>query len=129
MKNIKLSFFIDGTDSSEILVKIKEYFSQKYTIDDVIVFSKDPIISRMPKEYGILSTYHLTFYKGIIVFFTLEDYLSHENISLSKERYLFINDKTIKDIESINRSTIQNINMITMNEDKTIQLTKLPSTL
>ena len=129
MKNIKLSFFIDGIDSSEILVKIKEYFSQKYTIDDVIIFSKDPITSRMPKEFGILSTYHLTFYKGIIVFFTLEDYLSHENSSLSNERYLFINDQPIEDIESINRSTIQNINMITMDENKTIQLIKLPSIL
>ena len=129
MKNLKLSFFIDSIDSGDLLLKIKNYFSKKYTIDDTIIFSKDPLVSKIPKDFGILSIYHLTFYKDIIVFFSLEDYQAYNNISLSSHTYLFINNNTIQDLESVNRAILQNINMITLDANDQISSIDIPKNL
>lgn len=122
MKNLKLSFFIEGIDSGDLLIKIKEFFANSYQIDDLIIFSKDPIATKIPKDFGILSVYHLTFYKGIIVFFSLDDYIAYDTGSSSQHKYLFINENTINDLESVNRAILKNINMITLKDDAIIPL-------
>lgn len=116
MKNTKLSFVLDITDSSYILDKIKDFFKTKYNIDDTIVFSKDPVVCRIPKEYGVLSTFYYRFYKGIVVFFTLEDYLEIDTDD-TKIRYLYMDDKTIENLESVNRQMLSNISILSLNKD------------
>lgn len=117
MKNNKLAFYADGADSTLLFDKIKEYFEKQCTVIDTMVFSKDPVICRIPNNYAVLPTFFLKFYNGIIVFFTIEDYLNNHFQNLNDQNYLYIDENSIQNIESVNRSMLQNIPMISINKN------------
>lgn len=117
MKNNKLAFYADGADSTVLFDSIRAYFQKKCTIIDAMVFSKDPVICRIPNTYAVLPTFFLKFYNGIVVFFTIEDYLNNHFQNLGNQNYLYVDENTINNMESVNRSMLQNISMLTINKN------------
>jgi len=116
-KNTTLGLMIDSVSNGD-LDDIIKFFQDQYIVDDIIVFSKDPLLCEINHNYGVLSLYYLKFYKGTIVFFTLEDYMQYKEYSLSKNIYLYMhNINDIDNIENIDRNMIKNIQIITPNQE------------
>lgn len=115
MTNINLGLMVDSVGRNG-LDGIIDFFKAKYAIDDVIIFSKDPLLSTVDPSYGVLGIYYLKFYKGTIVFFTLNDYLEYQNYSLSKDIYLYFDDNSIENIENVDRNMFKNIQILTTNK-------------
>jgi hypothetical protein len=116
MTNTKVSFFVDLVEDDTILNKIVDFLSKQYQIDDVFVFSKDLILSSVHRCFGTLPLYYFKFFKGTVVFFTLEDYLEYKDYGLNTNCYLYIDEKTIEDYNDINRNMLKNISMIGLNK-------------
>jgi hypothetical protein len=51
-----------------------------------------------------------------VVFFTLDDYLEYQDYSLSKDIYLYFDDQSIENIESVDRNMLKNIQMLVTNK-------------
>jgi len=115
MINTKISFFVDLVEDTLVLNKIVDFFEKIYQIDDVFIFSKDLLLSSINQNYGVLPLYYLKFFKGIVVFFSLEDYLEYKDKSMNNKSYLFVDNKTIEDYNSINRNMLKDILMIGLN--------------
>lgn len=116
MNKINLAFILDSVDKGG-LDHILDFFKKKHSIDDVVVFSKDPLLAVIDKSYAMLSLYYFKFYKGYVVFFRLEDYLEYQNYSLSKNIYLYLDDNTIENIETIDRNMIKNISLLVRDKE------------
>ena len=91
MNKITLAFMLDVIDKNG-LDDIVNFFKLKYDINDIVVFSKDPLLAAVDNSYGVLSLYYLKFYQGYVIFFRLEDYLEYQNYSLSKNIYLYLDN-------------------------------------
>jgi|LakMenEpi03Aug12_release.lakeMendotaPanAssembly.Ray.scaffolds.fasta_scaffold18253_5 hypothetical protein len=115
MTNINLGLMVDAVGPNG-LDSIIGFFKEKYVVDDVVVFSKDPLLSNIDSSYGVLSLYYFKFYKGAVVFFTLDDYLEYQDYSLSKDIYLYFDDQSIENIESVDRNMLKNIQMLVTNK-------------
>jgi hypothetical protein len=115
MTNINLGLVADAVGRGG-LDDIINFFKLKHVVDDVIIFSKDPLLSTIDPSYGVLSLYYFKFYKGTVVFFTLEDYLEYKDYSLSKDIYLYFDDYSIENIENIDRNMLKNIQMLVTNK-------------
>jgi hypothetical protein len=115
MTNINLGLMVDAVGQSG-LDSIISFFKAKHTVDDVVVFSKDPLLSTIDPSYGVLSLYYFKFYKGTVVFFTLDDYLEYKDYSLSKDIYLYFDDHSIENIENVDRNMLKNIQMLVTNK-------------
>ncbi|NBX98113.1 hypothetical protein EBQ81_04600 [bacterium] len=116
MTNTKVSFFLDLVEDDSILNKIIDFLSKQYQIDDVFIFSKDLILSSVHRNFGTLPLYYFKFFKGTVVFFTLEDYLEYKDYGLNTNCYLYIDEKTIEDYNDINRNMLKDILMIALNK-------------
>lgn len=116
MTNTKVSFFVDLVEDDIILNKIIVFLNKHYQIDDIFVFSKDLILNSVHRYFGTLPLYYLKFFKGIVIFFTLEDYLEYKDYGLNTNCYLYIDEKTIEDYNNINRNMLKNISMIGLNK-------------
>lgn len=115
-KRITLGLVLDSVNKNG-LDKTIDFFKQDYHIDDIIVFSKDPLLASIDKNYGVLSLYHFKFYKGFVVFFALDDYIQYKGYSLSNDIYLYLENESLQNnIESINRYTLKNTNIIIQNK-------------
>lgn len=112
MINAKLSFFVDIANEDNLLNKIKVFFSSIYDIDDTFIFTKDLLSSFVHKNFATLPLYYFKFYSGIVVFFTLEDYLEYKDDGMHISAYLYIDNNTIKDMDSVNRNMLKDIQMI-----------------
>ena len=139
MKTIKLGFFqatttklenkdfvfIDSAINPE-LDKIKEYFiKQGHVIDDVVLFAKEPMSLETGSSYGILCLYYFKFYKGSVVFFTLDDYLEYRDYSLSKDIYLYVESESQLS-ENTDRNMIKGAQILVLNqESQTIEPIKI----
>ena len=115
MTNINLGLVADAVGRGG-LDDIINFFKLKHVVDDAIIFSKDPLLSTIDPSYGVLSLYYFKFYKGTVVFFTLEDYLEYKDYSLSKDIYLYFDDYSIENIENIDRNMLKNIQMLVTNK-------------
>jgi hypothetical protein len=115
MTSINLGLVADAVGRGG-LDNIITFFKLKHAVDDVIIFSKDPLLSTIDPSYGVLSLYYFKFYKGTVVFFTLEDYLEYKDYSLSKDIYLYFDDYSIENIENIDRNMLKNIQMLVTNK-------------
>ena len=115
MTNINLGLVADAVGRGG-LDDIINFFKLKHVVDDVIIFSKDPLLSTIDPSYGVLSLYYFKFYKGVVVFFTLDDYLEYKDYSLSKDIYLYFDDYSIENIENIDRNMLKNIQMLVTNK-------------
>jgi len=115
MTNINLGLMVDVVGQGG-LDNIISFFKAKHTVDDVIIFSKDPLLSTIDTSYGVLSLYYFKFYKGTVVFFTLDDYLEYKDYSLSKDIYLYFDDHSIENIENVDRNMLKNIQMLVTNK-------------
>lgn len=115
MKNISLGLMVDSVGRNG-LDDIISFFKSTNTVDDIVLFSKDPLLSTIDTSYGVLSLYYFKFYKGVVVFFTLDDYLEYKDYSLSKNIYLYFDDKSIENIENIDRHMLKNIQMLVKNK-------------
>jgi hypothetical protein len=115
MSKINLAFMLDAIDRGG-LDDIVNFFKINHDIDDIVVFSKDPLLATVDSSYGVLSLYYFKFYQGYVVFFRLEDYLEYQDYSLSKNIYLYLGDGTIENIETIDRNMLKNISILTKNK-------------
>lgn len=115
MTNINLGLVADAVGRGG-LNGIISFFKEKYIVDDVIIFSKDPLLSTIDPSYGVLSLYYFKFYKGTVVFFTLDDYLEYKDYSLSKDIYLYFDDHSVENIEKVDRNMLKNIQMLVTNK-------------
>jgi hypothetical protein len=115
MTNINLGLMVDAVSRGG-LDSIIDFFKKRYVIDDIVIFSKDPLASNIDSSYGVLGLYYLKFYKGSVVFFTLDDYLEYKDYSLSKDIYLYFDDYSVENIENIDRNMLKNIQMLVTNK-------------
>lgn len=115
MTSINLGLMVDSV-GHDGLSSVIGFFKNQYTINDVVIFSKDPLLATIDPNYGVLSLYYFKFYSGSVIFFTLEDYLEYKDYSLSKDIYLYCDDNSIQNIKDIDRNMIKNIKMLVTNK-------------
>lgn len=115
MINTKISFFVDIVEDNIVPSKILDFFKQTHSIDDVFVFTKDLLSSSVNSNLAVLPLYHFKFYKGIVIFFSLEDYMEYKDYGLNTKCYLYIHPKAIEDLNSINRNMLKDIPMLVLN--------------
>jgi len=115
MTNTKISFFVDIVEDNIVSNKILDFFKQTHKIDDVFVFTKDLLSSSVNSNLAVLSLYHFKFYKGVVIFFSLEDYMEYKDYGLNTKCYLYIHPKAIEDLNSVNRNMLKDIPMLVLN--------------
>lgn len=115
MTNTKISFFVDIVEDNIVSNKILDFFKQTHKIDDVFVFTKDLLSSSINSNLAVLSLYHFKFYKGVVIFFSLEDYMEYKDYGLNTKCYLYIHPKAIEDLNSVNRNMLKDIPMLVLN--------------
>jgi hypothetical protein len=109
MQNKSLALYLQSKYINNISL-IKQYLKKDY--EDFIVFSNEHLI--LDKEYAVLPTIYLKFFKGDVVFFDPYDYLEKNDI-LANKKYLAISSEdllqskvSVKDLKEVTLLELKN---------------------
>lgn len=83
--NESLAIFIDNIDAHDQneLENILATIRSKYISDDYFIFT-DFFVQQRLNHWSILSTFHMKFFKGKVVFLDEKSYLKHKDNTLAK---------------------------------------------
>lgn len=89
MESIAVHLEFINNDTARIIDKVKNYFQKD--VADFFVFTDDIISCDIP--YAILSSFYMRFYKGCVVFTSIESLLQHKN-NLCCSQIILVTNKT-----------------------------------
>jgi len=84
MKLKRVAILTNSIVNIDYLIKT---ISQKYDIDDIIIFSDSNQILDIG-DYAIFSSFYLKFFDGSVVFTNTDDYLAYKDTIVSNEIFL-----------------------------------------
>jgi hypothetical protein len=112
----KFAIYTNKIDSL-IVEPVKDFIINKYNANnDFNIFSDVISVSAEP-SYAILSAYYLPFYNGILVFTSLEDYISKQN-EIVEDIVAYV----IIDPQTTNNDTKQQTKFISVVDNKVVEL-------
>ena len=104
-------FTYDLANNIDLIERIKSFFVSNHNIDDFIVFTDSGDYA--VENHGVLITFYMIAYNGIIVFLNLQDYLINQNNTNNCRCILYLNDS---DIEVLDKAMIRNCDILTESE-------------
>lgn len=72
--------------------KIKQYLTKKYDVNDFCIFSDAPTALNLDKDIPIVSSFHMIFYNGYIVFTNQNNLDLYKNKTLSDKLILLTDE-------------------------------------
>jgi hypothetical protein len=116
---MKNTFAIFCNEQSDELDIVYRNLLQKYMADVFIV--ADNTTTSFNKYYAILYSFYLCFYKGVVIFLNIEDYLSNKNTVENNEIYLVCDVKDLIDA-GIDKSLLNNVKLLKIQNDEVVGL-------
>ncbi len=100
-----------------IVEQVRTFIISKYNANNDFNIFSDVIPVNAEPSYAVLSAYYLPFYNGILIFTSLEDYISKkDDIVAGIVIYILVDPQTL------NNGTNQQTKFISIVDDKVVEL-------
>jgi hypothetical protein len=116
MKNTFAIFCNEQSDNLDILYNT---ILEKHMADIFIV--TDDTTTSFKKHYAILYSFYLCFYKGIVVFLDIEDYLSNRLNIQDNQIYLVCSVENLL-AKGIDRRSLNNVKLLKIENNEVVGL-------
>jgi hypothetical protein len=112
MKN-SIGIFTDNIlDNSQIIKEIKNFLLSDNPFSDFVVFTPD-LIKSYDTETSILIDYYMLFYKGLIIFLSVDDFLIYKDKIIGKPCVFLQNIPN-----NIDKSQLKNCMILTITDNQ-----------
>ena len=103
--------------SIETINSLKQFLSERINIDDFLILCDT---YDFHVEYAVLPTFYLYYYKGMVVFLNLEDYIAYKDKIISDNIIIRLSKQEVFE-SHIDRSVIKTCNIIYQENDQNME--------